>query len=422
MTHTINWSSILLLLVFNSGCASFPQNSSFIECDLNSFQTTAPVTIPPRNLIEEDICVTDDFKSDKYSDALIISGGASDGAFGAGFISELVDKKKMSVSESHYIRPCIITGVSTGAIMSPFAYLATSSNQALSSKYTKLLKNLYSDLDDDELLTPKIGVFRFARLPFRKSLYSPEAIKRKFSEKIDDDLIIDLVSEYKRTKRKIYIGAVNVYTGHFEIIDLTRLVANVDKVSKPSQSQCVTEAIRGSTSIPVIFEPVPIRDKQAYKLYVDGGLRSPLFLHQEMIEALKKVGVRDGKQEKPVRVFVVINHYGLTDQFLKTDEFNSLDLKKYISNNTEIARNQLYLDASNTLYQTTKNNQNVTSYWVDAQSESTCYKPEGKYFHIQYQYCLRERGEEKASKEIPWNLEPNLKPVLLNQIQNKELP
>lgn len=404
---------IVFLTIFNSACASFPQSSDYVDCDLNAFSITSEAANSQSALITDEICITDEFTNRKYADVLVISGGASDGAFGAGFISELVDKKKMAVLNSEYPRPCIITGVSTGAIMSTFVYLATSSNQAISSKYSKLLKNLYSDLDDDELLKPKLSVFRLARLLFTKSLYSPEAIKRKFSEKISDDLINDLVSEYQTTKRKIYIGVVNVSTGHYEVIDLTRLFENVATGDKPSQRQCVTEAIRASTSIPVVFEPVAIKDKQAYKLYVDGGLRYPFFLHNQMIEALKKVGTQEGKSEKSVRAYVVINHLGLTEQFSKDDEFKALDLKDYVSNNTEIVRNQLYLDASKTLYQMAKN-EDVVSYWVDAQSDKPCEKSKGKYFHIPYQDCLQELGEVKAAKETPWGIEPNLKPELLN--------
>lgn len=405
---------VVMLAILNSACTSFPQKSDYVDCDLNAFSITSEAAISQNKLITEEICITDEFTNRKYADALVISGGASDGAFGAGFISELVDQKKMAVLGSDYPRPCIITGVSTGAMMSPFVYLATSSNQAISNKYTNLLKNLYSDLDDNELLAPKLGIFRLARLPFRKSLYSTDSIKRKFSEKINNDLIHDLVSEYQTTKRKIYIGVVNVSTGHYEVIDLTRLFENVVTAGKSSQRQCVTEAIRASTSIPVVFEPVGIKDNQAYKLYVDGGLRYPFFLHKQMIEALKKVGAQEGKPDKSVRAYVVINHLGLTEQFSKNDDFYSLGIKEYISNNTEIARNQLYLDASKTLYQITKN-ENVTSYWVDAQSDEQCEKPKDKYFHIAYQECLRKQGEEKASKETPWGSELSLKPALLNR-------
>lgn len=404
---------IVFLAIFSSACVSFPQRSDYVDCDLNAFSITTEATISQPGFIADEICITDEFINRKYADVLVISGGASDGAFGAGFISELVDKKKMAVLNSDYPRPCIITGVSTGAMMSPFVYLATSSNQAISSKYSELLKNLYSDLDDDELLTPKLGVFRVARLPFKKSLYSSDAIKRKLNQKIDAKLIDDLVSEYQTTKRKIFIGVVNVSTGHYEVIDLTRLFEKVAKNGKPSQSQCVTDAIRASTSIPVVFEPVAIKDKQAYKLYVDGGLRYPFFLHKQMIEALKKVGAQEGKPEKSVRAYVVINHLGLTDQFSKHDDFNSLSFKEYISNNTEIARNQLYLNASNTLYEAAKY-ENVASYWVDAQSDKPCEKPNGKYFHIEYQNCLRGLGEKKGSEDTSWALEPNLKPALLN--------
>lgn len=416
MNSAIKRLCILFLTVLNSGCTFFPQKSDFVDCNLNAFPISSELKSNKPNLITGEICISEDFTLRKYSDVLVISGGASDGAFGAGYISNLVDTKQMAVfGDNDHPRPCIITGVSTGAMMSPFVYLATSSDSDISSKYSDLLKELYLSLDDNQLLEPKFNISTIVRLRFKKSLYSPATIKNELDKQINHDLINDLVKEYRETKRKIYIGVVNVSTGNYEIIDLTRLFENiVESGHKQNQKLCMTEAIRASISIPMVFEPVPILDNQVHKLYVDGGLRYPLFLHKQMIEALKEVGMKEGKPTKSVRAYVVINHFGLTEQFLKDDdEFKSLTLKKYIFNNTEIARNQLYLDASSTLYQVTKN-ENILSYWVDAQSDKKCKKPEDKYFHTEYQKCLRDLGIKKSNEDIPWSLEPNLKPLLLD--------
>lgn len=405
---------IVFLVIFNSACVSFPQRSDYVDCDLNAFSITTEAVISQPRFIADEICITDEFINRKYADVLVISGGASDGAFGAGFISELVNKKKMAVLNSDYPSPCIITGVSTGAIMSPFVYLATSLDAEFSSTYTSLLEELYPKLDDENLLFPKAGALRLLRLPNNKSLYASNAIRAELNNQLTDKLIEDLVKEHKATKRKIYIVLTNVYTGNYEIVDLTRLLAKYTVDQKVKQKQCITEVIRGSTAIPVVFEPVPIKDNQAYKLYVDGGLRYPFFLHKQMIEALRKVGNQLGKPEKIVRAYVVINHLGHAKTFNQNEsEFSSLGIKEYIGNNAEITRNQLYLNASNTLYETAKN-ENVCSFWVDAQSGKPCEKPDEKYFHGEYQQCLVNYGVNQANDVNPWSPEPNLMPALLN--------
>ena len=406
---------IAILAIFISACASFPQQSSFIDCDLEAVSIGPDKHISNSDFINDDICTDADFSKRIYSDALVISGGASDGAFGAGYISALIKGKKMAVSgNDNYPRPCIITGVSTGAIMSPFVYLATSLDADLSSTYTSLLEELYPKLDDDNLLFPKSGALRLLRLRNNKSLFASKAIKSELNNQLTDKLIEDLVKEHNATKRKIYIGLTNVYTGNYEIVDLTKLLAKMTADNKVKQKQCITEVIRGSTAIPVVFEPVPIKDNQAYKLYVDGGLRYPFFLHKQMIEALRKVGKEVGKPEKLVRAYVVINHLGHAKTFNQNEsEFSSLGIKEYISNNAEITRNQLYLNASSTLYETAKN-EKASSYWVDAQSGEKCEKPDEKYFHTKYQQCLVNYGVKKANDVNPWSEEPSLMPALVN--------
>ena len=66
----------------------------------------------------------------------------------------------------------------------------------------------------------------------------------------------------------------------------------------------------------MVFEPVAVKDKEEFKLLVDGGIRYPLFLHKQIINRLKSVGENHEKINKNVRVFTVVNHL---DQQLKKD-------------------------------------------------------------------------------------------------------
>lgn len=413
------------------GCTSFPQKDDYLACDLQA-KLVAPPTFAQdteSNSISvniEPICTGSDYASLVHADALVISGGAADGAFGAGFISELLAQNKLAVKGDDKLpHPCAITGVSTGALMSPFVYLATSMNPEIKEKkYHERLRKLYPELDDDNLLSSNSALLKFKRLLGNKSLFAPEKIKTRLGAELDDSLIKDLVKEYRLTKRKIYIGATNVNTGNFEIIDLTRLFEKANPqpdVIDEHNKQCAFAAIRGSTSIPIAFEPVPIKDGDEYKLFVDGGMRYPLFLYKELISSLRKVGNEHESPEKAVRVYTVINHL---DQVLKNDPKNppkdtgEINLGNYFSNVAEITRNQLYLDATLTLSQIVKQ-KNLEAYWVDATSAKSCTSPEikpiNKYFHKKYQECLVVAGQHAANKSNGWLNEPSLVPAIIKK-------
>lgn len=425
-----SYSRVVVILSLQLiGCASYPQKNDYLACDLS------PITVDHKladakltqsqELTFDPICTGLDYLQFKNIDALVISGGAADGAFGAGFISELLSQNKMAVQGDDSLpHPCAITGVSTGALMSPFVYLATSLNPAIKEKkYHERLRKLYPEFDDDNLLSPSSTLLKLRRLLFSKSLFAPDKIKAKLESELDDSLIKDLVKEYRSTKRKIYIGTTNVNSGNFEIIDLTRLFEKANPQHEDideHNKQCAFAVIRGSTSIPIAFEPVPIKDGLDYKLFVDGGIRYPLFLNYDLIKRLREVNKDEGSSGKTVRVFTVINHL---DQVLKNDPNNppndtgEIKLENYINNFAEITRNQLYLDATLTLSQLIKQN-NIEGYWVDATSAKSCTNPEikplNKYFHKGYQQCLVNYGELAANNPNHWLEEPNLLPAIVN--------
>ena len=370
------------------------------------------------------ICTSNDYLDFSNSDALVISGGAADGAFGAGFISELVLQNKMAVKGNDELpHPCVITGVSTGALMSPFVYLATSLDPEIKSKdYALALQKLYPKLDDDNLLSPKNKLLQVIRLKDKKSLYGAQAIIQEIESQLSNQLIMDVQKEYQKTGRKIYIGTSNINTGYFEIIDLTRLFEKANPeptIIDEHNKQCAFAAIRGSTSIPVVFEPVAVKDKEEFKLLVDGGIRYPLFLNKQIIDRLKSVGENHEKSNKNIRVFTVVNHL---DQQLKKDPDSNLaigeiSLNEYLGNFAEITRNQLYLDSVNTLKQLS-DQEGLQAFWIDATDAESqkCaeQKPFGKQFHKKYQECLVGAGANSANKASPWDSFPKLHPELLN--------
>jgi Patatin-like phospholipase len=81
---------------------------------------------------------------------LALSGGGANGAFGAGFLNGWSTTGGRPVFK-------IVTGVSTGALMAPFAFLGPSYDSALHEFYTTTTTWRYSLLDRRKSLVPSFG-------------------------------------------------------------------------------------------------------------------------------------------------------------------------------------------------------------------------------------------------------------------------
>jgi hypothetical protein len=175
---------------------------------------------------------------------LILSGGGSNGAWGAGVL------KGWSQSGS---RPQfdLVTGISTGALISTGAFLGD--DQFLEQAFTTTTN---SDVQHDRFVLT---------IPFSDSLRTTSPLRRLIHKYLSDDKL-RLVGQAGREGRRLFVGTVNLDTGHLAIVDLTRLAMD-------GKFDLYREAVLASASAPVLYPPVQIGEH----LYVDGGVRAMLF-------------------------------------------------------------------------------------------------------------------------------------------------
>jgi len=221
-------------------------------------------------------------KPHKY---LAISGGGAKGAFGAGFLAG------WSASGT---RPefSMVTGISTGALIAPFAYLGPDYDDEIKEMYTQystkdLIKhrNILSAIMSDATASTK---------PLR------ELIKKYYNE-----TIVDAIARESKRGRVLEIATTNLDAQRPVIWSIGRIAAS----SHPQKVELIQKIILASASIPVAFEPVLIEVEaggQTYdELHVDGGASAQVFLYPTDIDwerVLKKLEVK----EKP-EVYVIRN-------------------------------------------------------------------------------------------------------------------
>lgn len=121
---------------------------------------------------------------------LAVSGGADKGAFGAGLLA--------GWSETG-TRPSfkLVTGISTGALIAPFAFLGPSYDQQLRAVYTDISP---ADVYERRWFLPVV---------FNDALTSSDPLFRLISRHIDMDILAGIAREYDKG-RLLLIGTTNL--------------------------------------------------------------------------------------------------------------------------------------------------------------------------------------------------------------------
>ena len=214
---------------------------------------------------------------------LALSGGGEHGAFGAGLLS--------GWSESGH-RPTfdIVTGVSTGALMSPFAFLG--------SKYDDRLKALYTQMTFHSVFSgnPFLGLFG-------QGLYSTAPLQRVVASQVDQKLLADIATAY-REGRRLFVITTNLDAQRPVLWNMGALAAS----GHPQALELFRKVLVASASVAGAFDPVYI-DAEANghhfkEMHVDGGTAYPLFaVPVRLLAATGQGGEHNGGQ-----IYIVINN------------------------------------------------------------------------------------------------------------------
>lgn len=193
---------------------------------------------------------------------LTLSGGGNDGAFGAGILCGWTDAGT---------RPqfTIVTGVSTGALIAPFAFLG--------SDYDDELKQLYTTLKSENIFEGSIGTIL-------EGITGGLALtdSTPLMEKIEESITIDMfkrIGEEHRKGRRLLIATTNMEAQRSVIWDM----GSIANSGAPDALELFHKIMLASASIPGAFKPVYIDvtvDGQTYnEIHADGGVTSQVFLY-----------------------------------------------------------------------------------------------------------------------------------------------
>ena len=193
-------------------------------------------------------------------DYLVISGGGARGAFGAGVLkawSEMGTRPEFT----------IVTGVSTGALSAPFAFLG--------SDYDDDLEEVYTTLDTRQIVNTR-SLFAIIG---GDSIVDTTPLSRLIERMVDDEMIAAIGREYHKG-RQLMVGTTNMDAGRPVVWNITRIAAS----GAPGSQELIRKVLLASASIPGAFPPVYIEvetaDGRKYdEMHVDGGASSQMFFY-----------------------------------------------------------------------------------------------------------------------------------------------
>jgi predicted acylesterase/phospholipase RssA len=181
---------------------------------------------------------------------LVLSGGGDYGAFGAGFLQGWAE-----VRDPNWTMPefDLVTGVSTGALLAPFALLG---DRELLARATELYSTPQSDW------VRRRGLLFF--LPGNRSLLRIDGLERDIRREINAPMVDRIIAEWERG-RMLVIGTTNLDLGLGRMWDLG---AEAAEARRTGADRRVVDILLASSAIPGAFPPVEIDGH----LYTDGAV------------------------------------------------------------------------------------------------------------------------------------------------------
>ncbi len=182
-------------------------------------------------------------------DVLVISGGGDWGAFGAGVL------KGWGRVKGELARPQfdVVTGVSTGALIAPFAFLGD--DQSI-ERIVQLYRN-----PQEDVAVPR-GLLYF--LPNNPSFYLQPGLERELSTALDRPML-ERIAMADGTGRGLVVNTTNIDFGDMHAWDM---IAETRTALANGDPHHVHRILLASAGIPGIF---PARDIGDF-LYVDGAI------------------------------------------------------------------------------------------------------------------------------------------------------
>jgi predicted acylesterase/phospholipase RssA len=313
---------------------------------------------------------------DRAHTYLAISGGGANGAFGAGLLAGWTaagDRPEFT----------LVTGISTGALIAPFAFLGP--------EYDDVLEDFYTTTTTKDILRKRCILNTLTS----DAAASSEPLQALLEEVITPEVVEKIAAEH-RIGRQLFIGTTNLDAQRPVIWEVGKIAAS----GEPGAIDLIRQVLLASASIPGAFPPVLIEvevNGETYdELHVDGGAASQVFVYpadihwDQVIEKLRVPG-------RP-RVYVIRNS--------RLDpEWTEVKNKLFTISGRSVA-SMIRTQGIGDLYQIYLKTLRDGLEFRLAHIPSDFNEPKNEQFDPVYMKALFDVGYDLAKSGYPWEEEP----------------
>jgi predicted acylesterase/phospholipase RssA len=308
---------------------------------------------------------------------LSLSGGGDQGAFGAGL---------MVGWTAHGDRPRfkLVTGVSTGALIAPFAFLGP--------EYDAALTDVYTNIDPEKVFEKR---FTPVAALAQDALSSTHPLYLLISHYVDEALLARIAAEYEKG-RLLLIQSTDLDAGRPVIWNIGAIAAS----GRPEAIDLVRHILLASASIPAAFPPVMFdveaNGRPYQEMHVDGGAVSQAFL---VPPSLNPNAVREKQGYHRNIVAFVIRNSRLVTEWTDVDKLTLSIAEKAVST-------MINYNGVGDLYRIYLETQRAQAAFNLAYISEDFHAPHPYEFDPVYMRALYDYAFAKAAKGYPWRHAP----------------
>jgi len=204
---------------------------------------------------------------------LALSGGGDDGAFGSGLLCGWTAAGNRPEFK-------LVTGISTGALLAPFAFLGP--------QYDAVLKAVYTETSPKDILAARA----FHAAVFDDAMADNAPLGQLVAKYVTADTLKEIAGEYAKG-RLLLMATTNLDARQAVIWNMTKIAAS----GQPEALKLFHKIMLASAAIPGAFPPamvdVEVNGQRYQEMHVDGGAMAQVFAYPPSIKAsdLTKQGI-----------------------------------------------------------------------------------------------------------------------------------
>jgi len=231
---------------------------------------------------------------------LALSGGGDDGAFGAGLLVGWSARGNRPEFD-------MVTGVSTGALSAPFAYLGRAYDQNLTQLYTET--SAADIFNRRPLLIAAVA---------SDSLVDNAPLRTMIEHYVDARMVQKIAEEYAKG-RLLFVLTTNLDQSRPVIWNIGAIAAS----NNPKARDLIVDVLLASASIPAVFPPVmldvTVDGQKRQEMHVDGGTVAQVFFYPPSF-SIRRAAARFGVDEQSLRSRKRVAYVIRNGRFFRQDE------------------------------------------------------------------------------------------------------